>query len=74
MGFAADVAADDSQHVGHGLHVLEVRDIRYFGDAVGEECRSHYGEHGVLCTGNFNFAIERLFNLRYNKLVHNKTA
>ena len=32
----------------------------------------HYGKDCVLGAGNFNFAVERLFNLRYNKLVHNK--
>ena len=57
MGFATDMATDDAQHVGHGLHVLEVRDVRDFGYAVGKKCCGHYGEHCILCPGNFNFAV-----------------
>ena len=70
MRFAADAAADDAQHVTHRLHVLQVRDVRYFGDSVGEEGCCHHGEHGVLRTGNFYFPVQGLLDLRNDKLVH----
>ena len=70
MSFAADTATDDAQHVAHRLHVFQVRDVRNFGDAIGEQCGRHYGQHGVFCAGNFYFAIQGLLYLRNDKLVH----
>ena len=68
--FAANAAADNAQHVAHRLHVLEVRNVRDFGDAFGEQCRRHHGEHGVLCARNLDFAFEGFLDLVNFKTVH----
>ena len=67
---AVDVATDDAEHIGHGLHIFQVRNIRDFRNAFGEKCCCHDGKHGVLCSRNFNFTIDRCFNLRNDKLIH----
>ena len=68
--FSADAAADNAQHVAHSLHVLEVRHVCDFGNAVGKESGRHHGEHGVLGARNLHFAIEWLFDLMNFKAVH----
>ena len=67
---SADAAANDAQHVGHGLHVFEVRDVRDFGYTIGKESRRHDGENGILCTRDFYFAVNGPFDLGDDKLIH----
>ena len=67
---AVDVAADNAEHIGHGLHVFQVRDVCDFGNAIGEECCGHDGKNRVLCARDFDFTVDGCLDLRNDKLIH----